>query len=410
MKNKILSLVLTLLVAFSMCLPAYADTATATIKAVASDCTVNRPITVSIQISDAEDVCGGSLEILYDNSALELVDATKGSIIPEESSNLNKNYTDYSVKLNWMSGQDAISDGEILSLVFNTKLTGKATVSLDNIKLSKFDETPVSCTAIDAEFDIYPECESITISGPDNISDKTTYSAVCEPTGFPSKFVKWSIDNEEIASITEDGILTPYVDGEITITAEATDGTGVKATKTIYADVVLCEAFEIDDESTKDTAVVWCPENGITTVDITFAGYDEFGKMIAFKPYTADLKEGKNTVPIADFDFSGASKIKIFMWDSVSKAEPLCDAKEITLETDRTSNMAIVTGASNNGENAETIKVNFFESGIAVQAETDVFEYTMSGDEIVKLTPVVPNGDIINIYDTSRFNKVSLNN
>ncbi len=329
--KKILSLVLTLLIAFSMCLPAYADAATATIKAVASDCTVNRQITVSIQLSETEDVCGGSLEILYDNSALELVSATKGSVIPEDGSYLNDSYTTYSVKLNWMSGQNAIADGEILSLVFNTKLTGKALVSFDNIKLSRFDETPVSCTAVDAEFDIYPECESITISGPDNITDKTTYSAVCEPTGFPSKFVKWSIDNEEIASITEDGILTPYVDGEITITAEATDGTGIKATKTIYADVTLCEAFEIDNESTEEAAVVWCPENGITKVDVTFAAYDEFGKMIAFKPYTADLKEGKNTVPIADFDFSGASKVKIFMWDSVSKALPLCDAGVIDI-------------------------------------------------------------------------------
>ncbi|MBR5156706.1 MAG: hypothetical protein IKW59_02950 [Clostridia bacterium] len=397
MKNKVLSLVLILLIAFSMCLPAYADNATATIKAVVSDCTVNRQITVSIQISGAQDVCGASLEVMYDNSALELVSATKGSIIPADSSQLNDKYTDYSVKLNWMSGQEAIADGEILSLVFNTKLTGKALISFDKIKLSKFDETPVSCIADDVLFDIYPECESITISGPDKITDKTAYSAICEPTGFPSKFVKWSIDNEEIAYINESGILTPYVDGEITITAEATDGTGIKATKTVYADVVLCEAFEIDDESSEEAAVVWCPENGITTVDITFAAYDELGKMIAFKPYTADLKEGKNTVPATDFNFSGARKIKIFMWDSVSNALPLCVEKEFLMTNYPTSNMAVVTGASNNGENTETVKVSFFETGEAVQAETDVFKY----NEIEEIT----KANVFEIYDTSRFNK-----
>ena len=55
-------------------------------------------------------------------------------------------------------------------------------------------------------------------------------------------------------------------------------------------------------------------------------------------------------------------------------ANPLCAAKEFFMTDYPTSNMAVVTGMSNNGENSETIKINFFEVGTPELAETDVFK------------------------------------
>lgn len=78
--------------------------------------------------------------------------------------------------------------------------------------------------------------ESIEISGADIVvceDGDVTYSAVITPDYATNKEVLWSVDNEEIAIITQSGVLTPKATGTITVTAAAKDGSGVSDTKTI---------------------------------------------------------------------------------------------------------------------------------------------------------------------------------
>ena len=78
--------------------------------------------------------------------------------------------------------------------------------------------------------------ETIVIIGDDSIvleNGDIVYTAEITPDYATNKEVTWLVDNEEIAKISQNGILTPLKNGKVTITASAKDGSGVFATKDI---------------------------------------------------------------------------------------------------------------------------------------------------------------------------------
>ena len=88
--------------------------------------------------------------------------------------------------------------------------------------------------SIAGNLEILPKlAESIEISGEDVISSATTYTAIVKPDYTTDKSVLWSVDNEAIATVNENGVVSPVTSGTITLTATSKDGSGIVATKTI---------------------------------------------------------------------------------------------------------------------------------------------------------------------------------
>ena len=86
------------------------------------------------------------------------------------------------------------------------------------------------------------------ISGADSITEATVYSVIITPDYATNKEVEWSISNPEIATIDQNGVVTPLTSGLVTVTATAKDGSEVFATREIEI-IKLAESIEIMGEN-----------------------------------------------------------------------------------------------------------------------------------------------------------------
>lgn len=79
--------------------------------------------------------------------------------------------------------------------------------------------------------------QGIVINGENEIHSAAQYTATVLPEKATNKEIEWSVDNTEIASISEDGILTPIKSGDVKITATAKDGSNVFGEKAVSVKV-----------------------------------------------------------------------------------------------------------------------------------------------------------------------------
>ncbi len=73
--------------------------------------------------------------------------------------------------------------------------------------------------------------DALTINGSDSISSAAQYKVSGVNT--PEVPVYWSVDNDEVATISADGVLTPITNGTVVITATYTENDTIFATKTV---------------------------------------------------------------------------------------------------------------------------------------------------------------------------------
>ncbi|MEI7977728.1 MAG: Ig-like domain-containing protein [Bacteroidota bacterium] len=86
------------------------------------------------------------------------------------------------------------------------------------------------------KINIFNYVTSITITGQSTIISKNgsiLLTANILPTNTNNKTILWSINDTNLATITQTGLVTAKANGTVIVTATAADGGGVKATKTI---------------------------------------------------------------------------------------------------------------------------------------------------------------------------------
>lgn len=84
-------------------------------------------------------------------------------------------------------------------------------------------------------YSVYSDAETVPVSGievlspSESVYEGTTIqlSAVVTPDDATVKTVEWSLDNDEIATIDQNGVLKAISEGTVTVIATATDGSGV---------------------------------------------------------------------------------------------------------------------------------------------------------------------------------------
>ena len=105
--------------------------------------------------------------------------------------------------------------------------------------------------------------DTLTINGSDSISSAAQYTVSGVNT--PEVPVTWSVDNDEVATISADGVLTPITNGTVVITATYTENDTIFATKTVtvqdcnVTDIVIVGSDTVFDGE-KYYAVIY-PEN-----------------------------------------------------------------------------------------------------------------------------------------------------
>lgn len=110
---------------------------------------------------------------------------------------------------------------------------GNCEISLENVMLigdDTFDITDIKNHTLT----ILPKlAESIEIIGSEEIDKVAQFTAIVSPDYTTDKSVMWSINDETVANITQDGTVTPVKNGTVVITATAKDGSEVFATKAV---------------------------------------------------------------------------------------------------------------------------------------------------------------------------------
>ena len=88
--------------------------------------------------------------------------------------------------------------------------------------------------------------QAMSIIGADEIDGAATYIVLFTPENATNKAVKWSVNDDTVATVSETGTLTPIKSGTVVLKAVSTDGSDVYAEKTVnvkvYAKISLITA------------------------------------------------------------------------------------------------------------------------------------------------------------------------
>ena len=100
------------------------------------------------------------------------------------------------------------------------------------------DDTFTFDTIINNEITTNPILiQEMSIIGADEIDKAATYTVLFNPENATNKAVKWSVDDETVADVSESGTLTPIKSGTVVLKAASTDGSEVYAEKTVNVKV-----------------------------------------------------------------------------------------------------------------------------------------------------------------------------
>ena len=125
---------------------------------------------------------------------------------------------------------------------FNLSFTVSKTAKPQEIEIKFAEDTYLSGeedyafeNKIDAKIEILPKlASSVTIYGNSTIYEPTQFTAEVYPDYTTDKSIEWSVDDETVATISKDGILTPVKNGSVTIKATAVGGAYKTKTVTVY--------------------------------------------------------------------------------------------------------------------------------------------------------------------------------
>ncbi len=202
-----------------------------------------------------------SVSFATDKTSTDLVATVKypASIILQEIKSVDFDITQYSYEENgytFLSLECVYKNGNIprnttikpFELVFDVSETAQAndildiefvtdeTYFADGNNTYDFEETETAQIKINPIF-----VKIITIDGADEIDSATQFTVTVSPDNAMEKSVIWSVDDTSIASISDDGILTPIKSGTVKITATAKDGSGIYGEKSVnikvYAEI-----------------------------------------------------------------------------------------------------------------------------------------------------------------------------
>ncbi len=122
---------------------------------------------ITVNISMPEDVCavGGSFNLIYDNTKVELTDTAPGALISDRVNNINDTYTENAIRINFAGTDNILSQGGIaLTAKFKLISEGEAIFAVEKLKLFDIDTNHLNCS--DSEKTIVITSSSTTPPNP----------------------------------------------------------------------------------------------------------------------------------------------------------------------------------------------------------------------------------------------------
>lgn len=235
---------------------------------------------------------------------------------------------------------------------------------------------------------------SISIQG-DFIEDAGTsqLTALIFPENATNQIVEWSVSNEDVATIDQNGLLTGVSDGIVTVMVAATDGSGVRATKSIAVSgfspkAILVESISImgddilDGEAEQLTVEVF-PVNA-DNKGVIWSVSDSEIATINQSGLLTPLMNGTVDVTAAAIDGSGVTATRTFNVQSLVQSitilgSNITDGKPQQLNVNVLPENAINKTVTWSVSNTNIAAIN--QSGLLTPKQNGIVEVTATAND-----------------------------
>ncbi|MGM9551175.1 MAG: cohesin domain-containing protein [Clostridia bacterium] len=201
---------------------------------------VGDSVTVTVSLPENTNAAGGSFNLVYDNTKMELIDAVAGDVIAAFSKTVNKTYAVNKIRMNFAGSETVSSSGGVmLTATFKLTNAGTASFSTEKFKLADIDTNYLTCTNAEKTISIAEESTQVSVTGVSlnkttanlTVGDSETLIATVTPDNATNKTVTWKSSDESVATVSN-GKVTAKAAGTATITVTTADG-GKEATCTV---------------------------------------------------------------------------------------------------------------------------------------------------------------------------------
>ncbi|MBQ3006387.1 MAG: leucine-rich repeat protein [Clostridia bacterium] len=94
-------------------------------------------LTVNVSITELSQVCGGNFNFVYDNTKLEIIEATQGSLLNGFANYINTEYSENAIRISFAGVNPITEAGSVLNIKFRiiSEESGTAAIALENSRL-----------------------------------------------------------------------------------------------------------------------------------------------------------------------------------------------------------------------------------------------------------------------------------
>ena len=153
------------------------------------------------------------------------------------------------------------NDSEVVSVEPDGTVTALKEGSAE-ITVTSLDDSEISDTITVTVKDVAPTSMNVTAEGSTGNtatitkSGKVKLAVHFEPENTTNQKVEWASQNEEVATVDEDGLVTGVSNGEATITATSLEDENVTAEFTVKVDEIMMTDFQVVTDDSDNTVTV----------------------------------------------------------------------------------------------------------------------------------------------------------
>lgn len=124
-------------------------------------------ITVSISASENTPFCGGSMNLVYDNTLLKAKSYKTSDLLAGCIANVNLAYTDNSIRFSWAGTEEMTSGGILFDVTFQVIATAdfETDITIDKLKLGNIDGEKIEAVSENGHIKYVKETSSTTTTG-----------------------------------------------------------------------------------------------------------------------------------------------------------------------------------------------------------------------------------------------------
>lgn len=127
--------------------------------------TAEKTIAVNIGISEQSAVCGGKMDIIYDNSLIKPTSYTISENMNDFTALVNLDYMDNSIRFSFAGTEEMKASGAIIQILFDIikDVDFETEIKIDNLKLADADSNKIEAVCENATASYKQETKQVTV-------------------------------------------------------------------------------------------------------------------------------------------------------------------------------------------------------------------------------------------------------